>query len=454
MKKLLFFSIIVTVFIGCGKALGPDYVKPKNIEKINSKVINKFDNNITAFEWWQEYKNKDLDRLIKIAFDENKDISILLKQIKLTLNSSEIDNLSFLPTGSIQDSISRSNSSGKPQTTHKLGVALSSFEFDYLGKMAKTIEMNNANINIAQENLALLYSTISFEIGSIYGNIWYYDSKLNTIKTKIDILNQIKYIYQKRFENGVDDISSSLDIDGKIATEYQNYYSAQMTKDNYLKALKTIVGSNEDLNITTKINSIGIPSKISSRQLENRFDIQIAEQNLINKNAKISMVKTLYYPSISISAFGGIGGSDSKAFSSMSPSWSLTPNIMWNIFDISKTDKLVNESQIQKEQALDSYIKTINDALIEVQNNYDIYEKQKNNLEYSESHAKFSKNKFELLKNKFDAGMITKVQLLDMEYAYLDSMDILNSSINNLFQKEMVFKKSIGGTIKNKIDNK
>lgn len=446
MKNIIFTFFIAFLFIGCGNPLGPNYAKPQGLELLETKNITKADNNLTMVEWWKGYDNRNLEELILKAFANNKDISIVSKQLALALNSYDIDKSSFNPSGGVEDSFSKTNSSGKAQTTNKLGLKLSTFEFDYLGKMEKTLEIDSANIVIAKENLAVLHSTISFEIASLCGNILYVNNKLETIKKKIAILTEIKEIYKERYKNGLDTILPSLDIDGKIELEKQNYNSFEIAKENYLKALKIYIGKDENIVLENSIKPIGIPQKIASNQLEKRFDIQISEQNLIDKNAKISLVKTLYYPNISIGAFGGISGSNGS-YSSVAPSWSLTPTIMWNIFDIPKVDKLVKESEIKKEQALDNYIKTVNNAFIEVQSNYDIYEKQKNQYLYVVSYGDIVKNKLGILKNKVDFGISSKLDFLELSLSYLDSQDSIDLNQNNLLQKELVLKKSIGGEV-------
>jgi len=120
---------------------------------------------------------------------------------------------------------------------------------------------------------------------------------------------------------------------------------------------------------------------------------------------------------------------------------------MWNIFDIPKVDKLVKESEIKKEQALDNYIKTVNNAFIEVQSNYDIYEKQKNQYLYVVSYGDIVKNKLGILKNKVDFGISSKLDFLELSLSYLDSQDSIDLNQNNLLQKELVLKKSIGGEV-------
>lgn len=448
MKKLLTLISAGVLFSGCGEALGPNYTKPLNTEKIDSQIITNNEINTTMVAWWKEYNNNDLNSLIENAFNSNKDASILTKQLELVLNAAEISRLSFNPTGSISETITKSNNAGTISTSHTLGVRLSEFEFDYLGKFQKTVEINNALISTAKENLALFYSTLSFEIASVYSNIIYYDQKLEIQKNKLLLLKNMESIRKERFHNGIDDKSALIDIQSKITEEEQNQNSTEVARDNYLKTLKILIGEEKKFTFDAKINPTGIAKQINSKQLENRFDIRIAEQNLINKNARISIVKTLYYPSLSVNAFAGLNGSDSTAFTSMNQSFSITPSIMWNIFDIPKIGKLVKESEIQKEQALETYIKTVRNAFIEVKSNYDVYEKSKINLNYSKSYVNLFDNKLSILNAKFDTGMINKIQLLDVKYSYLDAQDALNSNNNNLFQQEIILKKSIGGKVK------
>ncbi|MFA6196583.1 MAG: TolC family protein [Sulfurimonas sp.] len=445
MNALIYSLPLLILFNGCNSALGPDYEKPNTLEKLSSNQIFHSDANITMVAWWMDYNNKDLNDLIHTAFKENRDLSIVSKQLDLVLNAAEIAKTPFMPTGSLGDTINANNT----QTIHKFGVSLTPFEFDYLGKMKKTMEQNSAYIEIAKENLALLHSTISFEIASIYSNILYYETKIETIQMKLKLLEELEKIYQLRFDNGLDDVSGLFDIQSKIVNEHQTMNTAQTTQQEYMKTLKTIVGVEREINLNTKIIPHAVPSQINSKQLEDRFDIQIAEQNLIDKNAKISIVKTLYFPNISIGAFGGIGGTERDVFSSMSPAWAITPSIIWNIFDMPKVEKLVKESEIQKEQALDGYIKTVQNAFIEVKSNYEIYEKNRTNLEFSQSYVKVLKNKLDVLEQKFTIGLINKVQLLEAQYNYLEAKDLLQINSNNLFQREITLKKSIGGRVKN-----
>jgi len=110
-----------------------------------------------------------------------------------------------------------------------------------------------------------------------------------------------------------------------------------------------------------------LPPGLPSELLERRPDILAAEHALIASNASIGAARAAFFPSITLTAFGGFSSSDlSHLFDGPSGMWSFTPQVNIPIFTGGRNTANLEAAKIEREIGVAQYEKTIQVAFREV----------------------------------------------------------------------------------------
>jgi multidrug efflux system outer membrane protein len=110
-----------------------------------------------------------------------------------------------------------------------------------------------------------------------------------------------------------------------------------------------------------------LPPGLPSDLLFRRPDIAAAEHNLIAANAQIGAARAAFFPSITLTADGGVAGSQlNRLFTGGALNWSFEPQINIPIFTAGANQGNLDLAKIQKNIQIAQYEKTIQTAFREV----------------------------------------------------------------------------------------
>ncbi|MDY3112871.1 MAG: TolC family protein, partial [Helicobacter sp.] len=111
--------------------------------------------------------------------------------------------------------------------------------------------------------------------------------------------------------------------------------------------------------------SAGLPSVI----LEQRPDIEAAEQNLKAANFSIGVARSAYFPTISLTGlFGYASPQLNELISTSNSTWNFGGNFVGNLLDFGRTSANVDLSKSQYREMLLAYGQTLRSAFGEVRN--------------------------------------------------------------------------------------
>ena len=111
---------------------------------------------------------------------------------------------------------------------------------------------------------------------------------------------------------------------------------------------------------------VGLPSTL----LERRPDIAAAERQMAAANEQIGIAQAAYYPTISISASGGVeSASFLKWISWPSRFWSVGPQLAETLFDAGRRRATVNQIIAAYDATVANYRQTVLTAFQQVEDN-------------------------------------------------------------------------------------
>jgi outer membrane protein, multidrug efflux system len=159
-----------------------------------------------------------------------------------------------------------------------------------------------------------------------------------------------------------------------------------------------------------------LPVGIPSRLLERRPDILQAEQQLIAANAQIGAARAQFFPQLSISASGGVGGSDfSNIFDPESRLIYGLASLTQPIFEAGKLRGQLQLSEETKKEMLLNYQKTIAGAFRDVSNALIAASKQQSAREQQEKLVATAQDAARLARLRYEGGRTSYLEVLTID---------------------------------------
>lgn len=458
MRKGVLCCILLLMMTGC--AIGPDYRRPDVDIPAAWRFEEKEARDLANTPWWEQFNDPVLNGLVTTALQENKDLAIAAARVE------EFFGRYFSTRGDQFPLISGSGSGGRERVTEEgstpvpAGVDTTfdyyqaflggSWEIDFWGKYRRASESARAELFQKEEFRRAVVLTLVSSVASAYIDILALDKQIEITLRTIETRRQTRDYFQLRFDKG---IISEVDVSQSEA-EYQDAMARlpdlELSLVRTENALSVLLGHNpgpipRGLTIE-QLTLPGVPSGLPSDLLERRPDIRAAEQALIAANAQIGVAKSLYFPAISLTgAFGTVSADLSELFSGPSKAWNWTVPITMPLFTAGRIGGEVKAAEALEQQALHSYLQTVQNAFREVDDALAGRAKTQQKLDAMVKNVDALKNYARLARMRYDEGYTSYLEVLDAERSLYNAELSYTDTLNGLFRSMTSIYKSMGG---------
>jgi NodT family efflux transporter outer membrane factor (OMF) lipoprotein len=299
-------------------------------------------------KWWGIYNDPELNALedqlninnqnIKQFFENFLEARTLIAQARSQL----------YPTVGASPSYARSRSSSNlgtsgtanPGRTSSLGSLPFdvSWEPDLWGRVRNTIHEQQYNAQLSAADLENERLTEQASLAVFFFEIRGQDALQKILDDSVEADKKALELARARYETGVDDRISVAEAESTLESVQSQATNLGVARAQFEHALAVLVGANpsqfsipvKPLLTTPPAVPIGMPSAL----LERRPDIAGAERQMAAANAQIGIAYAAYYPSLDLSASGGLESSSFKHFFDWpSRFWSIGPTVSETIYD-------------------------------------------------------------------------------------------------------------------------
>ena len=380
---------------------------------------------IASQRWQNFYSDERLKGLIALGLENNKDFESARLAIEKARAQYQITDINDLPAidGSAGYSRQAQNRTDRnSSSSYNVNLGLANYELDFWGKISslKDQALQNFLATTAAKD-ATQISLIS-SIAQSYANLSYSLAQLKLAEATVESRERSLFIAGKRFEAGIDPKLPSLQAAAALENAKLAVLQAQSSILTSRNALQYLVGGaipSELIptpavsNITTQqIFNAGLPSEL----LRYRPDVLQAEYNLKAAGANIDVARASYFPSISLTSSVGISSSSlNDLFDNSAVGWSFGPSVTVPIFDAGRLDANYDVAQIEREQTLSSYERSIQVAFREVS---DVLATRATLGEQLEAQYRLQDNfeqTYQIADARFKAGLDNYLDVLDAQ---------------------------------------
>ena len=378
-------AVALSALAGCNvgpKYTRPNYTAPPAFRGADDAAVSSDAKGSLGDEQWSAvYQEPELQELIRKALVNNYDVRIAVQhileqqaQVKIT-HSQEFPTLSVggtaigatLPSSLVGTSIS----SPLVEGSFNLSAAWTP---DFWGLYRKQTEAARAQLLAQTWAQRAVRMTLVQQVATAYLELRALDRELEITRDTLKV-RQDSVDLTKRLESGgsapLSDVRQAEQLLYTATSEVPQLEQQIQQQEN---ALTLLMGENpgpvahKDPSALTPPPQ-DLPTGLPSQLLERRPDIQQAEAILISANAQIGVARAQFFPSLSISASGGVGGDSlGSLFSTAGQTIYGLGTLAQPLFEGGKLRGQLQLSQQTKQEMVLSYQKTIAGAFRDVSN--------------------------------------------------------------------------------------
>ncbi|MEO8503834.1 MAG: efflux transporter outer membrane subunit [Acidobacteriota bacterium] len=438
--------------------LGSNYSRPE------MKLPGKYDGTTTGTPapisdtWWKAFGDPALDRLMDEAVAANQDLAAAAARVeesRALYGETQAERYPevYLGFSGTRSKLSQQTSQLPPTadltTTRVRATANLAYEFDFWGRYANASKAARAELVASEAGRRSVLVALQSDVVDAYIDLLAFDHQLAVTRRTSDSRVDSVKLQQVRYDAGS---ISELDLaqaQAELATTEAAAPALQIlirqTEDR-LAVLLGRIGGEIARAPETQLTLPEVPAGLPSDLLTRRADVAAAEQHLVAQHALIAVARAGYFPSISLTAFGGSESKDlAGLFSTPTNIWQAAASLLQPIFQAGKVTRQVEAARAREKQALAGYAKTVQTAFAEVEDSLAARALGTVRREALARQVEALDRARRLASLRYEAGDSSYLEVLDAERSLFQAELQLSGARRDELQAAVTLFKSLGG---------
>lgn len=329
-----------------------------------------------AADWWTLFGDTTLNRLVDRALANNRDVAVAASRIEQARANLGAVRAQFLPQAGIGI---EAEGEYTPQTkivqTYAIEPSLS-WEISLFGAMRNATRAAKAELAASEWALRGVRLSLAAEVATTYFTLLEYERDLSIARQSYSLRRESAALIDSMFRYGMSD---------GVALEQARslVYTAQADIPLYKRAVeqtqlslnvllgdtpRRAVSSDAGLRLLADYQPEDIPVGLPSELLQRRPDIVQARYNLLQAAANAGAARSARFPSIALTAKGGIASNSIKGLTSANPwAWDAVGQLTQPIFAFGKLKRQEQVAIEQYNQSALTYEQTVLTAFADVE---------------------------------------------------------------------------------------
>lgn len=450
--KLCFCATCLALLAGC--TVGPKYKRPPVTVPDNYRYQAPTPGNTASLgdeKWWQVFQDEELQKLIRTALAQNYDIRVAATRILQAQAQVGITRADQFPK--------LSASAG--YTSQRLSVfgynviqlqGLFSWDVDFWGKYRRATEAARANLLAFEWNRQEVVSTLIMNVAMAYFELRELDLELEIAQRTLKARQESLHLTETLANGGAAALLDLRQAEQLVETAAEAIPEIQRQIGQQEDLISTLLGENpHDVPRGRKLLEeplpATIPAGLPSSLLERRPDIRQAEQQLIAANAEIGVARAAFFPSLPLTANGGVQSPNfANLFSTSSGAWNITAPITQPIFTAGKLRANLKLAKAQEQQLVLTYQQTIQQAFRQVSDALIAFTKFREFREHQQLLTSAAQDAARLSELRYKGGTASYLEVLTNETnAFSAELNLARAQLNERLSLVQIYNALGGG---------
>ena len=456
-------ALCVYALLSACKAVGPDYERPQvpwleawptataDLAAVSDPALQ-----ATHDEWWRNFNDPVLDRLIAEAAHTNpgaRTAGLRIMEARAQLGIAQSALYPQVQQLSADAVAFGEKKTGEPSTTggsYSAGL-LVGWEIDFWGKFRRGIESADAAYFATIAQYDDIHVLLAAQVASLY-------STVRTLELRLRIARENAALQQRSLE-----ITESLFRSGN-----ESELDVQQAKSLYFATLATLPEFESSLRQAQNALSIllgrppgplpemeqgreqiptaqlGVIADLPADLLRRRPDVRTAEMQLAAQSALIGVSQAALLPSISLPGTLGLSAT-SADWSKQTVNWAIGPALLWNIFDYGRLKNQVLVQDARFQQLYEIYHDSVLRAARELDDAAVSFAQGRLQIDLLEQAVEAARRSLDLATIQYREGLVDFERVLDSQRTLFSQQDRLISNRGNVTQSLIALYKAMGG---------
>jgi outer membrane protein, multidrug efflux system len=373
----LIVILIVLSLVGC--TMGPNYTRPEHLVSEEAwRLSPATSESIANLPWWEVLHDEELQRLIRIALEENQDLKRAVASVEEYEARALIAKMDFAPQLSLSGNLPVAKEGGvsfpgfpTPSNTYAQGSL--SWELDIWGRIRRSNEAALGDLLAQEANRRAVVLQLISSVAQSYLELRALDLQIEITKRTLKAWDESVRISQLRFQHG--DIPK-LDLNqfeaerANAAAQLADLEQQVVQKENQLSVLlgHRPMSIPRGVSLTDQILPEAVPPGLASDLLQRRPDIVQVEQQLAAVTARIGAAKADRFPRITLTGILGVASPHLTRLVNPGQFAEIGPSLAGPLFNAQILGFQQKAVEAQARQALAQYQQTILSAFQDVEN--------------------------------------------------------------------------------------
>jgi len=472
MKPAAFAALMATA-LSTGCSLAPDYVRPdlpvppawpvgaayQTVPPPNAHGADPIASGETI-GWREFFTDPRLRALIGISLRNNRDLRIATLNVAAAEAQYHVQRANLFPliaaTGAdtIEKMPDNGSGPGPPGTSriYSLNAGFMSYEIDLFGRVRDlSRQAFEQYLGFAESRRGAQISLVA-EVANAYLTLLADRELLHITQQTLANQTSAYQLIKATFDGGSATALALRQAETSVDTARANLalYTRQLAQDE--NALALLLGQPVPADLPKGLGLDGqgllanLPVGLPSDLLVKRPDISAAEHDLLAANANIGAARAAFFPSISLTASGGLmSASLGTLFAGSAATWAFAPQINIPIFTAGQNEANLDLAKARKNIYVAQYEKAIQTAFREVADSLAARGTYLNQLAAQQALVDASADSYRLSYMRFRAGVDSYLPTLDSQRALYSGQQSLITLKQAELANLITLYKALGG---------
>ena len=411
--------------------------------------------------WWLLFQDKQLDHLIELALENNKDLRIAALNISSAQLRMKTAVAAYLPQVGGNITVGGERESGSAKEANFGGNGVLNWEVSLFGALRNEKRYAQAEIETSAWAYRGVRLSLAAQVAELYFTLLEYEQYLK--------ISERSYVLRTRSAALIDSLNRYGMSDGVALAQARSLVYASEAAIPKYKHL--ITETRHELNVligdtvsTDKLfREAGfpkslpteIPAGLPSQILEHRPDLRKAQWELEAASASVGLAHAARFPSLSLTAEGGIAAHSLKKLTAHDPwVWSASGSITAPIFAFRKLKRAEQIAHQNYSIALIEYEQTVIEAFYDVENALAAIEETAHQVHSSKRLNHENQQIASMTAALYRNGFSNYLEVMDAEReAYASEMSLMNLYAQQYINYVHLFKALGAGWKQDKTDH-
>jgi multidrug efflux system outer membrane protein len=461
MKEFAFLGMIPLLTLLGGCAMGPKYKRPSVNVPPSYRAA---DANQTAAsslgneKWWEVYQDPVLTQLIHTALSKNYDVRIAAARVLEAQAQLGITRSSQFPSANVgADIFSQQNAKvtnlfpAYQVNAGELNLSVI-WNLDFWGKYRRETEAARAEVLATEWGERAVITSLVANVATSYFQLRALDSELEisrrTLASRQQSL-QLTHVLETHGSASGLDVSQAEQL---VYTASETIPDLERQIQQQENLLSILLGENpghisRGRGLTEQPIPQNVPAGLPSELLERRPDVHQAEENMIAANAQIGVAKASFFPSVSLTGFGGLESNALNRFiSEPSETWAGAFSVTQPVFQGGALRSGLKLARANWQETVLSYQQTVQGALEQVSNALIASQKDREFREQQELLTQAAQRSDQLSQILYQHGGASYLQVLTNDTNYFSAeLNLVQAQLNERFALIQLYQALGGG---------